>query len=65
MYDEPLTLENLRDPNNTSIQAIMYMYTIEPPFYYDLNREALMCNSTKLKSLGPLARALSGILINS
>ena len=64
-YNEPLTLEVFRDPYNSSIQAITYMYTIEPPFYYDLNKASLELNGTKLKSLGPFARVLSGILKSS
>jgi len=34
--DEPMTIETLRDPYSPEVCLLLYMYSMEPPFYSDL-----------------------------
>jgi len=54
--------KDFRDPNDQRVQLILYLYSMEPPFYADLNNASRILDSTKIKSLGPFSRALWGIL---
>jgi len=41
---------------------ILFLYNIEPPFYKYLNDAAKSNDISNIKSLGPFARALQGVL---
>ena len=40
----------------------MRMYSMEPPFYNDLDKATRTCNRDKLKTLGPFAKAIEWVL---
>jgi len=43
---------------------LLYIYSIEPPFYAELNKAARTKDTSKLETLGPYARAIHVVLIN-
>ena len=60
--NEPMTREEFEDPYNKKVQLILYVYSIEPPFYNDVSSACRTLDTTKIKSLGPFARAIFGVL---
>ena len=41
---------------------LLYLYTIEPPFYYDLCMASKSMDESKLDNLGPFSRAFYELL---
>ena len=60
--DAPLTKKQLRNPKSRVVCLILYLYSIEPPFYAELNSACRLLDKSKLQTLGPFARALFEIL---
>jgi len=56
--ERPLNDEILSDPSSPELSLIMYFYSMEPPFYAELNRAIKSCDSSKLNTMGPFARAM-------
>lgn len=59
----PLTVDILKDPNSAEVCLLLYLYSIEPPFYASLISASRHLDKEKLKILGPWARALYTLLI--
>ena len=51
------------DPYNPQTQLILLLYSMEPPFYADLNNACRTLDKTKLHTLGPFARAIFQVLL--
>lgn len=60
--ERPLTKEDFVDPKGKVVSLIMYLNTIEPPFYAELNTACRTLDTKKLKMLGPFARCVYQIL---
>ena len=60
--DQPITLEICRDPDHPITQLILTLYSMEPPFYADLNNACRTLDPSKLNTLGPFANAIWGCL---
>ena len=58
----PLTEEILRDPFSEQVSLILFLYSIEPPFYAFLNQACREMDESKLPSLGPYARVVHVLL---
>lgn len=56
--DEPLTTDDFLDPESKVVCIILYLNSIEPDFFADLNRAIRLLDKSKLKMLGPFARCL-------
>jgi len=63
--EKPLNEEVLMDPSSPELTLIMYFYSMEPPFYAELNRAIKSVDSSKLNTMGPFARAIHEILIHA
>ena len=50
------------NPNSKIVQTLLWIYTIEPPIYADLNSACREMNLDLLDDLGPYAIALFYIL---
>ena len=61
--ERPLTKEDFNDPNGKVVSFIMYLHSLEPPFYADLNMACRTLDRSKLKQLGPFARCIYQILV--
>lgn len=61
--DEPLTEEELWDPENIFVEMMFYMYSMEPPLYYDLTNAQMKIDVSKLETLGPYARVMYEVLM--
>jgi len=61
--DEPLSEDIYEDPNSPQVQLILTMYSMEPPFYADLNNACRTLDPAKLKTLGPFAKAIFEVLL--
>ena len=44
-------------------ELILMLYSMEPPFYADLNKACRDLDHQKLKTLGPFAKAIFGVLL--
>ena len=55
---EPITYEDLWEPKSKVVCLILYLYTIEPPFYAEINRAVRLRDKEMLYTLGPFARCL-------
>ena len=53
---------DLFNPDGKAVCLILYLYTLEPPFYYYLNKASRFMLDSELTTLGPFARALHEIL---
>ena len=53
---------DLFNPNSKAVCLILYLYSIEPPFYYYINKASRFMLESDLETLGPFARALHEIL---
>jgi len=60
--DKPLTREIYENPNSPQVKLILRLYSMEPPFYSELNNASRDLDVTKLKTLGPFAAAIFGVL---
>ena len=57
-----MTVDILKDPSSPEVCLLLYIYSIEPPFYADLNRACRNVDESKFIDLGPFARAMFEIL---
>jgi len=61
--DKPMNAEeHYMNPNSPHVQLILTLYSMEPPFYAELNNACRTLDKSKLKSLGPFARAIFSVL---
>jgi len=60
--NEPLSDQICEDPNSPEVQLILYLNSIEPSFYDDLNEASKNMDQAKVKTLGPFAMALYAVL---
>jgi len=58
----PIEKKTLKDPYSPEVQLILNLYSMEPPFYNDLNHASKTSDGNKLTTLGPFAKAMYGIL---
>lgn len=56
--ERPLTKEDFVDPYGKVVSIIMYLHSIEPPFYAELNKASRSLDKSQLKKLGPFARCI-------
>ena len=61
--DKPVKYEECCQPNSKVVCLILYLYSIEPPFYKHINQACKNQDRTKLRTLGPMVRILYQILI--
>ena len=63
-YDinHPITMDIYKDPYHPVTELILILYSMEPPFYADLNKACRDLDHQKLKTLGPFAKAIFGVL---
>lgn len=63
--DDPVTMDDLRDPNSKINCFVLFMLSLEPPFYHELNQACVLPpDNTKAQKLGGIALILSEILKN-
>ena len=60
--DEPLTTDELWNPENIFVKILFYLYSMEPPLYGQLSKASREMNMRKLDTLGPFARTLLEVL---
>ena len=46
---------NLRNPKSKAVFLVLWLYSIEPPFYFYLNQACRRMDATLLNMLGPFA----------
>jgi hypothetical protein len=63
--DAPLNFDDIILPDNPVNQLILYIYTLETFLFGELNNASRNADETKIDTLGPYARILSQILLNS
>ena len=56
--NEPITLEALKDPSSPEVCMLLYLYSMEPPFYHELQVASREMDESKLLALGPFAVAM-------
>ena len=56
-FDIPITKEELEDPKSEFTQIMFYMYSLEPPIYYHLNKACKIMDPSKLYSW-PICQSL-------
>jgi len=61
--DKPLSEDTLSDPHSPEVQLILNLYSMEPPFYADVNNASRSLDKSKLQTLGPFAMAIFKILL--
>lgn len=54
--------EGLFDPDNKQTQTILWLYSIEPSMYTDINKAVRENNQSSLDNLGPIAYAMYWIV---
>ena len=54
--------ESYTDPESRAVRLILWLFTIEPSLYADLNDACIRMDMSKLSQLGPFARAIDLIL---
>ena len=59
-----MTVKILSDPESAEVCVLLYLYSIEPPFYADISNACRDLDLSKLPSLGPFVQALNGVLVN-
>ena len=52
----------LRNPESKACYSLVWMYSLEPPLYYMLNKAMRSKNKAYLQMLGPFAQAISAVL---
>ena len=61
--ERPLTKEDFVDPYGKVVSIIMYLHSMEPPFYAELNKASRSLDKTQLSKLGPFGRCIYQILV--
>ena len=59
---KPMTYETFENPYSPEVLLIANLYSMEPPFYADVNNASRTMDITKLKTLGPFAMAIFNML---
>jgi len=54
--------EQYTDPESKTVRLILWLFTIEPSFYADLNDASIEQDEQKVEMLGPFARAIFLVL---
>ena len=54
---------SLRDPTSKACFLVLFLYSIEPPFYFHLNDACRTKNKALLPMLGPFAYAIHQVLL--
>lgn len=63
--DEPISEKSLMsNPDDPMVQTIIYLYSLEPPFYGHLNWASREKVINRIDAVGPFASALDIILRN-
>ena len=67
---EPLQYSETEDnglynPDGRAVMLILWLYSIEPPFYSYLNKAMQTLDTTHLSMLGPFAKALHVIIVEA
>lgn len=57
-----LNFDVFKEPHTPESMLILFLYNIEPSFYKDLNDASKSNDISKIKLLGPFARALHCVL---
>lgn len=60
--EKPIELTELRTADSKVVCFVLFVMSIEPPFYNDLNLACLNMDKSKLDKLGPLALVISEVL---
>jgi len=55
----------LYNPEGPALMLMLWLYSIEPPFYSDLNKAMRYLDQKQLKHLGPWAKALHIITVEA
>jgi len=55
---KPMTWDTFKNPYSPEVLLIANLYSMEPPFYADVNNASRTMDITKLKTLGPFAQAI-------
>jgi len=61
---KPMDRDVYSDPFSPEVQLILNLYSMEPPVHADLNNASRDLDLSKLVTLGPFAKAISGVLVN-
>ena len=59
---KPMTVDTFMNPYSPEVLLIANLYSMEPPFYADVNNASRTMDITKLKTLGPFAMAIFRML---
>ena len=62
-YDDPIY--GLRNPHSKAVYLLLWLYSIEPPLYFALNKACRQKDQTKLSMLGPFAAAWGEVLFRA
>jgi len=62
--DKPMTDKIFSNPYSPEVLLILNLYSMEPPFYADVNNASRELDKSKLKTLGPFAMAICKVLAN-
>lgn len=67
---EPLQYSETEDnglynPDGRAVMLIVWLYSIEPPFYSFLNKAMRKLDTTHLNMLGPFAKAIHVIIVEA
>lgn len=60
--DEPISEDEIRNPNSNIVLLIIYIFSLETPVYSILNKACREGDESKKDTLGPLSCALFMIL---
>lgn len=50
------------NPYSPEVQLILNLYSMEPPIYSDVNKASRKLDMSKLRTLGPFAKAIFRVL---
>jgi len=56
--NKPMTAKEISNPYSPEVLLILNIYSMEPPFYADVNNASRDLDPQKLKTLGPFAMAI-------
>ena len=60
--DKPMTDDTFRNPYSIEVMILLYLYSMEPPFYFELNQACRTLDHSQLNTLGPYAAAIGMLL---
>ena len=59
--NRPLCRDDFRDPYGKYVSLVMYLYSLEPAFYSEINHGCHTLDQKRIKKIGPLARCIFSI----